>query len=1084
MKKFSYFILSCLLLCLAGCNRNELDLSGEWRFAADPYNVGVSEEWFGASLPDRVTLPGSMLTNGKGDAVDIYTSWTGQIVDTSLWRDSLYASYREDDNFKIPCWLQPDLYYRGVAWYQRDIDVPQGADGSFVRLFFERVHWQSTVWIDGEEVGRANALSAPQEFILTGHLTPGHHTLTVRVDNEVRDIDPGINSHSISDHTQGNWNGIVGRMALEVKPKVAVTHIDVFPSAELQTVDVVAEVWAEQECDETLTLCVGKDKARVKCPLTQGLNTVKGSLAISGKVKEWDEFSPSLYSLNYSLTGSRDKGSVTFGFRKLANQDGVLCLNGHPAFMRGTLHCGTFPYTGYPATDKEEWLREFRICKAYGLNHIRFHSWCPPAAAFEAADELGMYLQVECSAWCGTLGSGNPTDEYLIEESKRIVRAYGNHPSFCFMAYGNEPGGPDYVNYLKRFTSYWTQTDARRLYVAANGWPNIPESDFLSDPSPRIQSWGGGLKSPINANTPSTSYDWGSYTSRFPNQPMISHEIGQWCVYPNLHEIEKYTGVYKARNFEIFQDFLTNNGMAALADDFLFASGRLQTLCYKADIEAALRTKNFGGFQLLGINDFSGQGTALVGPLDAFWDDKGYTDGKEYSRFCNAVVPLARMDKLSFLNNEPFVAEVELANYKEPMRDKVVRWTLREKGGQTIDEGQFDLSAIPLGNCLKAGDIRCDLSKVGEPKELELEVALDRYVNSWNVWVYPADSKPVLGNVLLADELTDSVLQQLREGAKVLLSLPKGRLRPFAGGNIKVGFSSIFWNTAWTNKQPPHTLGILCDPAHPALAQFPTEAFSDFQWQDAMSHAQALRLDIFETTLNPVVRIIDDWFTARPLAMFAECKVGKGSLMVSGVDFFTDMESRLNGRQLLTSLLDYMNSEAFQPAATLTDGDVDILVKAHTREPQNMFSAKETEGKYAIILPGGLLTEYGSQGYDPQLDAVFLSKGFDYALTCDGLWQDNTGTYCNANDFVLQLRVPSQQDARLRVWFDDPNNVDRTGRILCENKPAVHLGHHVGGKEVVFDITPDDCKDGIITLEAIRETGHNLMVKKIVLEKK
>lgn len=200
------------------------------------------------------------------------------------------------------------------------------------------------------------------------------------------------------------------------------------------------------------------------------------------------------------------------------------------------------------------------------------------------------------------------------------------------MMYGNEPGGRRQKEYLTAFVKYWKNKDDRRIYCAAAGWPNLPVSDFLSDPKPRIQGWGQGLHSIINAQAPHTDYDWSDYSGRF-EQPIVSHEIGQWCVYPNFKEIVKYDGVMRPRNFEIFQETLKDNGMEALADSFLMASGKLQTLCYKADIEAALRTKDFGGFQLLGLSDFPGQGTALVGVLDAFWEEKGYVSPEEYSRF-------------------------------------------------------------------------------------------------------------------------------------------------------------------------------------------------------------------------------------------------------------------------------------------------------------------------------------------------------------------------------------------------------------------------------------------------------------------
>ena len=94
-----------------------------------------------------------------------------------------------------------------------------------------------------------------------------------------------------------------------------------------------------------------------------------------------------------------------------------------------------------------------------------------------------------------------------------------------------------------------------------------------------------------------------------------------------------------------------------MADSFLLASGKLQALCYKADIEAALRTKNFAGFQLLDLHDFPGQGSAIVGVLNPFWESKGYVTPQEYSEFCNSVVPLARMSKFVFNSGDTLKAD-------------------------------------------------------------------------------------------------------------------------------------------------------------------------------------------------------------------------------------------------------------------------------------------------------------------------------------------------------------------------------------------------------------------------------------------
>lgn len=915
------------LLCVAFCisvHAQVMDLSGTWRFAVDRNDQGISDRWYLRTLDDHVQLPGSMITNGKGDPVDLNTPWVGSFNDQTFFKQDRYAPYRTRENFKIPYWLQPDNYYSGVAWYQRDIEIPQSWKKKSIHLFFERCHWESRVWIDGREVGMQNALSAPQQYDLTDYLTPGKHTLSVRVDNAVRDIDPGENSHSISDHTQGNWNGIAGAIYLEAKGSSYYKQLHVFPQIENGSLKVKTNVCntTDKRRKVTLTFSLQGKETKQSFTLQPGENQLEATLALPQNVKTWDEFNPNLYTLFCSLRSGKeelDKRNVTFGCRTWNVNKGRIYLNGTPVFLRGTLHCASFPLTGYPATDKEEWMRELRICKQYGINHIRFHSWCPPEAAFQAADELGMYYMIECSSWANqstTIGDGKPIDEFIRQEAERIVNAYGNHPSFCMMAYGNEPAGKHSNDYLTRFVSDWKELDSRRLYTSAAGWPNLPVNDFLSDANPRIQQWGAGVKSIINAQAPSTTYDWREYTGKF-TQPFVSHEIGQWCVYPNFHEMQKYTGVYKARNFEIFQESLKENGLIHLADSFLLASGKLQTLCYKADIEAALRTPDFGGFQLLGLNDFPGQGTALVGTLDVFWEEKGYVTAEEYSRFCNSLVPLARIPKLVLENNETFTATVEVANFHRPLTHPKASWTIRDTSGRTLSQGNFDVARLDIGNCLPIGNISFNLSDIHKASQLELEVTVDGHSNDWNFWVYPSQKQVWDEALLLTDTLDQKAIDCLEAGGKVLLSLKKGSLSKTMGGEVAVGFSSIFWNTAWTNGQAPHTLGILCNPAHPALRDFPTDYYSNYQWWDAMSHSDAIHLSKLSKDIRPLVRVIDDWVTNRSLGLLFEVKVGHGKLLVSGIDFHQDMDRRPAARQLLYSLKQYMLSDAFQPTVSL-----------------------------------------------------------------------------------------------------------------------------------------------------------------------
>jgi len=932
-----------LLITLIACNKKvekKIDLAGTWQFALDPSDKGISEGWFNHVFLDTLTLPGSLTSNGKGDDITLATPWTGQIVDSSFFKSPEYAKYREPGNFKIPFWLQPLKYYRGAAWYQKEITIPNDWNGRFIGLFLERCHWESRLWVDSRLIGMQNSLGTPHQYDLTKILTTGRHRLTLCVDNRIKEIDPGINSHSISDHTQTNWNGMIGQLYLEARPLVNIRNIQVYPDLQNKSFKAKVKVYNHSERPVKVELNMNvsgagtPDNKSGNFELATGENILNMEYPMGNDVKLWNEFHPEIYNLTTTLTDLTSKSSdtcrTTFGMREFKAVGKQLRINGQPTFLRGTLECAIFPKTGYPATNLAEWLRIFNVCRSHGLNHMRFHSWCPPQAAFDAADQTGFYLQVECSSWANqstTIGDGKPFDKYLYEESQRMVEQYGNHPSFCMMLYGNEPAGGNQIPFLTEFVNFWKSKDNRRVYTSGAGWPNLPVNDYLSSSEPRIQGWGQELRSVINGEAPRTDYDWSAYNSKF-TQPVVSHEIGQWCVYPNFKEISKYDGVMRARNFEIFQETLKDHGMGQLADSFLLASGKLQALCYKADIEAALRTKDFGGFQLLDLHDFPGQGTALVGVLDAFWGEKGYISPAEYKRFCNSTVPLARLKKCIFTNNETFEAAVEVAHYGDgPIKDCTTEWKITNKNSKEIQSGKFTKTDIPLGNGFKLGEVSFPLASVLTPEILKLEVTVNGLSNSWDFWVYPL-KKAVIKDaekIKIVQKIDNATAQFLENGGSVILTLKKGTLPQKMGGDIKIGFSSIFWNTAWTHRQAPHTLGILCNPKHPALAEFPTEYYSNWQWWDAMSHSGAINMSSFPLGINPIIRVIDDWVTNRPLALIFEGKVGKGKILVSGIDLALDIDKRPEAQQLLFSLKKYVAGSGFNPTVKLSIDNIKSL---------------------------------------------------------------------------------------------------------------------------------------------------------------
>ena len=911
-----------------------ITLDGTWRYQLDKENRGIDERWYTRRLAGTLILPGSLQRYGIGDPVTPVTKWTGDIIDSSWFHAPVYAKYRQPGNIKIPFWLQPETYYAGPAWYQRDLDVPASWKGKRLELTLERPHWETHVWLDDKEIGADSSLSTAHIYDLGISVLPGHHVLSIRVDNGLI-VDVGRNSHSVSDNTQGNWNGIVGKLVLAATDPVWISDLQVYPHVATGTITVKGFVKnvSGRPGSGTVRLTVvsahGRKAGRippvgVKASWDVNGGSFESEYHLGDSVALWDEFVPDLYTLTATLDGKSDPRTVTFGMREVSANGRQLLINGRPLFIRGTLECAIFPRTGNPPTDVASWKRIITTARDHGLNLFRFHSWCPPEAAFIAGDELGFYFQVEAATWPNqstTLGDGKLIDRWIMEETDRILHAYGNHPSFFLFSSCNEPGGEHAAAFLSGWISHSRQLDPRHLYAAGSGWPQIPGSDYDVTPEPRVQGWGAGLSSRINAAPPETRTDYREIIGKHA-VPVVSHEIGQWCVFPNFAEIPKYTGYLKPKNFEIFRDFLGEHGMGDQAADFLHASGKLQVLCYKEDIESALRTPGMGGFELLDLHDFPGQGTALVGVLDPFWESKGYVTPAEFRRFCNSTVVLARMGQRVFTTGERLVADIEVAHFgRSPLKNAVTVWRLIDEQGVTVTNGKFPASAIPVGNGTALGTVNLDLSTLAAPRRYTLAVGLEGtpIENSWDVWLYPqvVDTRPPDG-VTVVNELNDDAVSLLRKGGNVLWMVPPGRVRGDAKGKVKLGFSSIFWNTAWTSRQPPHTLGILCDPHHAALSGFPTEAYSNWQWWYLLHDAGAMILDGLPAGMQPIVQIVDDWFTSRKLALMFEASVGSGKLLVCSADLKYGLAQNPVARQLLRSIYTYMESASFHPKVILT----------------------------------------------------------------------------------------------------------------------------------------------------------------------
>ena len=642
--------------------------------------------------------------------------------------------------------------------------------------------------------------------------------------------------------------------------------------------------------------------------------------------------------------------------------------DGHPVFLRGKHDAAVWPLTGHVDMTVEGWMKYLSTCKEYGINHVRFHSWCPPEAAFVAADKLGIYLQPELPFW----GSFDDKDEVLMkflhQEGENILREYGHHPSFRMMALGNELWGS--IDKMKEFVDDFRKIAPDKYYTFGSnyylGYQGVKEGmDYFTTCRIGGEGWGkynthtrgsfsfadaydGGM---INHFHPNTTMNFDEACDKWASPqpwqkkdgkagiPIISHETGQFQTYPDYREIKKYTGVLYPYNFEIFRRRLAAAGMLSQADDFHKASGLWSVKLYKADIEMDLRTKNMAGFQLLDIQDYPGQGSAFVGILDAFMESKGITTPEEWRQWCSPIVPLIETDKICYEAGETFKGKVLIANYgATSLRGKKMTWRISsDEPSFNEDEGKINIFTYNEG-LLDAGELNLELH-ADKPAKVNLTLSIDgtEARNSYELWVYPrktVDKK----NVVIAKDLTPDVVASLEKGAKVLW-MPDSL--PYTVGGL---FQTDYWNYRMfkticeNNKKAvsPGTLGILTRPEHPIFKGFPTEMHTNWQWFPVIKESHPLVLDNFAKDYLPIVQVIDNIERNHKLGLVMEWKVGAGKLLVC----MSDLEKAsqyLEGRAFYQSVLSYMRSSDFNPQSEITIPD---LMKTLKEEPRKV-SMKE-----------------------------------------------------------------------------------------------------------------------------------------------
>ncbi len=914
--------------------RENMDLSGTWQFALDSTGIGQEEKWFNQSLNGSVKLPGTLDENNIGIP---------------------------NSNHEETMRLSRERMYEGKAWYQKKIEIDSSWQNKEIVLTLERTK-PTSIWVDNNFIGSNSTILSAQKYNLTKVLTPGEHTLTILVDNGPNSVPNGVKgSHAWTEHTQTNWNGIIGEISLEATPKTYISSVNITPDIEKKQAVTAISIYFNGKTAEEAKIKLyasawnSNKKQQVsgktfKIKLVPGENRVLLKYNIGDKMQLWSEFSPALYKLTAELETSEGKDNlqVDFGMRKFSTSGTQFQINGLTTFLRGEHNACVFPLTAHPPMDVASWQKIFRIAKSYGINHYRFHSWTPPNTAFAAADMEGIYMQPELPYWGGLRENDtSELNEFLISEGENILESYSNHASFVMMALGNELSGS--LKQMQKMVEHFRLLNPTKLYAfGSNNYLGSrgqaegedyyttcrvgADTDTTFSTHTRASfsfadAYDGGY---VNGRYPSTYLDYSGAISKC-SVPVIGHEIAQYEIYPNYAEMNKYTGVLKPWNFEIFKQRIIDAGMADQAMEFFRASGAASMLCYRADIEMAIRTPGFGGFQLLDLQDFPGQGSALVGILDAFMDSKGLITPEEFSQFCNKVVPLLIMEKYCWENSETFNAKIQVANYSEKRLEKqVVHWEFFDSDNQIVADSSCTFD-FPQGKITDAFTFNIPLSKIKKAENLTLKIKLDGtlYQNSYPVWVYPENKNVAVPAEISKTNQLETALQKLKAGEKVLFFPEHKKYEEFTVGGL---FTTDYWNykmfkgISENNNKPvsPGTMGLLLDPRHPLFKSFPTEFHTNWQWWAVVKNSRPFILDNAPAGYKPLVQVVDNIERNHKLGMIFEFQVGEGKLLVCMSDL-ADIQDKPEARQLTQSIYDYMKSEDFQPSTKISSAELKTL---------------------------------------------------------------------------------------------------------------------------------------------------------------
>ncbi|MGI6107322.1 MAG: glycoside hydrolase family 2 TIM barrel-domain containing protein [Lachnospiraceae bacterium] len=923
---------------------------------------GIWQAEIGEDGPREMKLPGTLDESGIGHA----DSKTEQVHPDAGKNEQLLA-----ENV-IATRFTRKYTYTGEARISADVKGPV-RPGRRVFVSAERARCLKLL-VDGKEIRPfvPETLDTPHIYEITdvwNTRTEQPHRFTFLSDNSY----PGLPAENIlysstaTDETQTNWNGIIGNFFLKTEPEVFILSIRVLYLSD--TLSITCEISAPEKMKKTkgtLTLQsqVFSGSLSREVEIGPGITTVTVSgVRLKDRISRWDETAGSLYDCSAQLDLSPKKSvrkNVRFGIREFrSGDDGRLTLNGRRIFLRGEANCAEFPETGHPPMDRWTWYRILAQFQNYGVNCMRFHSWCPPEEAFAAADELGMMMQPELSHWNPrTAFESDTAYRYYRTEMEELLKCYANHPSFVMLTFGNElASGEAGHERMRELLTEAKKLDPTRLY--ANG-SNLhygdagvePLADFFTGSAffgkPLRGTYsglntGGGIRGAINNRYPGCRLNYSETMAEirqiYPG-PVFGFEVGQFEVLPDFSELDSFHGISDPANYRRIKTLAEQKGFLDDWPHMVEATGELARIGYRAEVEAALSTPKMSGLSLLGLQDFPGQGTALVGMLNSHLDPKPFPFAKAdaFNSFFRGASILLQISRYTYESSDKEEAPLLVANYNRGEIYAPFSWSVYETDpdflkkpesvqelevmagqGQTVFNHMGHIWKCAEGTQMKIGTIPLDFSLVRKPTKLFYRMQLGDVVSVVPVWVYPAEGVPECPESVYETKRFDEKAREvLRSGGRVYLSPDSDR--ESLPRSIQAQFTTDFWSVG-TFPGQEGSMGQLIDCGHPLFDEFPTEFHTNWQWWPMASQ----RAVILPRRIPSIVAEMDSYATMRPMAQMFECRCGGGSLLFSSMGL-QNLQQYPEGRALQRAVYHYMESGKFRPEQELPEELIASLV--------------------------------------------------------------------------------------------------------------------------------------------------------------